>query len=135
MPAVVALVIALSACGGGEPDRAGDGTTSSSTTERATTEDPTTTERDPTVTMGPDCTVGTIPEGREVPPGCDRLYSPFLGPGQDCIEGQSPDCIDPDRDGRFTFVLAGGRCLVERKAYDRCRDEDGDGILDDPLTG
>jgi hypothetical protein len=79
--------------------------------------------------------VWTIPEGREVPPGCDRLYSPHPGPGAACIEGQDPDCIDPDGDGHFTYVSDGGRCLVERKADDRCRDDDGDGVLDDPLTG
>lgn len=99
-----------------------------------TIDEPPTTERHYTATTGPDCTVGTIPAGRAVPPDCDRLYSPFLAPGASCVEGQDSDCIDPDGDG-FTFIVGGGRCLVERNDPERCRDDDGDGRLDEPLPG
>lgn len=95
---------------------------------------PTTTVRDYTATTGPNCTVGTIPTGMAVPSGCDRLYSPPLSPGRSCVEGQDSDCIDPDGNG-FTFIVGGGRCLVERKDPERCRDNDGDGRLDEPLPG
>jgi hypothetical protein len=135
--ALIALVLALSlvGCGGDDgADRADDGTTSTSSSTGSTGSS-STTEPDPLVTMGPSCTAGTVPEGAVPPPGCDRIYTPFLFPGDACTEGQDPDCIDPDRDGELRFILEGGRCLVERKDYDRCRDDDGDGALDEPLTG
>lgn len=127
-----ALLTATVGCSDDGVDRS----TSPTATEAsvATTAEPTTV-RDYTATTGPDCTVGTIPEGRSVPSGCDRLYSPFLAPGASCIEGQASDCTDPDGDGAFTFTVGGGRCLVERKDPERCRDDDGDGRLDEPLPG
>jgi hypothetical protein len=127
---VAALVagLAVASCGGGGDDRSGTDATTASTasTGTATTEEP--AERDYTASTGPSCTVGTIADPDWAPPGCDRLYSPFLAPGGACTEGQDPDCVDPDGD-----VLGGGTCLVERKDADRCRDDDGDGALDEPL--
>lgn len=137
---VLAAPIGCSDGGGdrsGADDRSATQTStgaSGATTEKSTTEE-STTVRDYTATTGPDCTVGTIPEGRPVPPGCDRLYSPYLAPGASCIEGQASDCTDPNGDGAFTFILSSGRCLVERKDPERCRDDDGDGLLDEPLPG
>lgn len=133
--AVLVTVLAVGLLGCSDDGGSAAPSSSSSSSTRPTTDSTTTTtERDYTATTGPDCTRGTIPEGTPVPAGCDRLYSPFLGPGQDCVQGQSPDCIDPDGDGLFTAILGGGVCLVERKDPDRCRDDDGDGALDEPLT-
>lgn len=134
----IALLLAAVGCSDNGVDRSrADGrSTSPGSTEAAATIDETmTTARDYTATTAPECTVGTIPEGRSVPLGCDRLYSPFLSPGASCIEGQSSNCIDPDGDGSFTFIMGGGRCMVERKVPERCRDDDGDGRLNEPLPG
>lgn len=137
---VLALVVLAApiGCSDGGGDRSGaddrSATQTSAGASGATTEE-STTVRDYTATTGPDCTVGTIPEARPVPSGCDRLYSPYLAPGASCIEGQASDCTDPAGDGAFTFILNSGRCLVERKDPERCRDDDGDGLLDEPLPG
>lgn len=136
--ALVALVLAVGGCGEGGAESTGASAGASSSTvpsSASVSHAPSTAERDDTATTGPECTVGTIPEGTPVPTGCDRLYSPFLAPGASCVEGQTADCVDPDGDGSFTFVVDGGRCLVERKEPERCRDDDGDGRLDQPLLG
>jgi hypothetical protein len=134
---VVVVVVALAGCTDDGPEGAEEGSTTSSGTSSSSSASTgsTTTERDYTVTTGPYCTAGTVPDDAVPPPGCDRIYSPFVAPGHGCTEGQDPDCIDPDRDGQFRLVIDGGRCLVERKDHDRCRDDDDDGTLDEPLTG
>ncbi len=139
MAALVAGLVVAS-CGGDGEDRSGDDATTSTPSTEATTEDAPTTEerpaaRDYTASTGPSCTVGTVVDPEWAPPGCDRLYSPFMYPGGPCTEGQDPDCVDPDGDGRFTYIVRGGTCLVERKDPDRCLDADGDGQLDEPLPG
>ena len=131
----VGAALLLGACGStGHSNDVGEPMGGGPPSSKSTAVSPT-TARDYTATTGPDCTVGTIPAGRPVPPGCDRLYSPFLAPGVSCIEGQESDCIDPDGDGAFAFIIGGGQCLVERKDLERCRDGDGDGRLDEPLPG
>ncbi len=56
-----------------------------------------------------------------------------LKPGDECSpEEGSPDCIDPDGDGTFTYLIAGNDCIASAPDPSLCEDLDGDGYAGYP---
>ena len=49
-------------------------------------------------------------------------------PGSPCTLGSNPDCIDPDGDGRGTYLIDGAQCMRDlAEIPEMCTDLDGDG--------
>lgn len=88
-------------------------TTVPSTSE---TQTPTTPETAPPTTPTP-----TTAETTTTPP-------PVLTPGQPCTPGSDRDCVDPDGDGTYQYLIGGADCMAGiPSAPELCSDLDGDG--------
>jgi hypothetical protein len=55
-------------------------------------------------------------------------------PGQPCTPGSSPDCIDPEGDGSYVYLLWGADCMAIFNGP-LCSDLDGDGKAGYPDSG
>jgi hypothetical protein len=52
-----------------------------------------------------------------------------LQPGDPCDpDDGNPDCIDPDGDGDYVYLIDGGDCISVRPDPSTCADSNGDGI-------
>lgn len=59
-----------------------------------------------------------------------------LVPGTPCTLGSNRDCIDPDADGRGTYLIGGGDCVAALGPHNGlCEDLDGDGYAGYPDSG
>ena len=92
------------------------------TTEPATTSSSSTSS---STTSTPDLTTSTVPV---------VTTAPSLTPGAPCTPGSSPDCIDPDGDGAYTYLIGGADCLANLPPG-LCEDLDGDGRAGYPDSG
>ena len=130
-------LLALAGCSG-ISDESTDTTTSSKATAPVTTPTtspaPTTTVPPTTVppTTVPPTTTGptTSPSGVTPPTG-----APGFTPGQDCAAGSAPDCIDPEGDGTFVYLIGGADCMASPLSESACADLDGDGFAGYPDRG
>lgn len=57
--------------------------------------------------------------------------------GSACRGGSHPDCIDPDKDGRYEYLRGGADCMKNFAHNDQvlCSDLDGDGVAGYPDSG
>lgn len=56
--------------------------------------------------------------------------------GRTCARGSHRDCIDPDGDGRYTYLKGGGDCMATfRDSPGLCSDLDEDGEAGYPDSG
>lgn len=56
-----------------------------------------------------------------------------LDPGESCSPEEGlPDCIDPEGDGTYVYLIDGGDCISVRPDPATCADLDGDGIAGYP---
>ena len=56
--------------------------------------------------------------------------------GRTCARGSHRDCIDPDGNGRYTYLKGGGDCMrTFRDSPGLCSDLDGDGEAGYPDSG
>ncbi len=146
---VIAAGIGALAIGADEPEgsvQAGPGrtTTAVPTTDAPTTEPSTTTTESPlptstpttftpgssTTTPPPPSSTGPLSTTTAPPPVTDpppTTTAPALVPGQPCSPGSSPDCIDPEGDGSYVYLIGGGECMASPIAGGECADLDGDG--------
>ncbi|HEY8058188.1 MAG TPA: hypothetical protein VID94_05530 [Acidimicrobiales bacterium] len=60
----------------------------------------------------------------------------MLEPGDPCSPEEGlADCIDPDGDGNYVYLIGGGDCVSVRPDPSTCADLDGDGIAGYPDAG
>jgi hypothetical protein len=113
---VIVAVLAFLVLSGGDDEDPDDTTTTSTTTTAPTTTTTTTTSTPPATTAAP---------------------SNGLAPGEACSpEEGSPDCIDPEGDGSYTYLVGGAQCLAENPDSPAiCSDLDGDGRAGYPDSG
>jgi hypothetical protein len=125
---VIIAVLAFVLLSGGDDDEDPDDTT---TTSSATTA-PTTTSTTSTTTSTTTTTTTTAPPATTVAPTANAL-----APGDPCSpEEGSPDCIDPEGDGSYTYLIGGAQCLAENPGGPAiCSDLDGDGRAGYPDSG
>jgi hypothetical protein len=121
------IFLAFVLIAGGGDDEGDDTTTTVSTTTTAptTTTSSTTTSTTTTTTTAPTTTTTTT----------TTTAPPALVPGQPCTPGSSPDCIDPEGDGSYVYLIDGGDCISVRPDPATCADLDGDGIAGYPDAG
>ena len=84
----------------------------------------------PTVTLPPGVTVPTVASDGSVPP-----TTVYLVAGQPCAPGSDPDCIDPEGDGTYVFLIGGAACMAGPLSGLSCSDLDGDGRAGYPDRG
>jgi hypothetical protein len=58
-----------------------------------------------------------------------------LVPGQPCSPGSSPDCISPESDGQYVYLIGGAACMASPIGGPMCTDLDGDGNAGYPDAG
>ena len=59
--------------------------------------------------------------------------APPIEPGDPCSPEEGlPDCIDPEGDGTYVYLIDGGDCVSVRPDPSTCADLDGDGIAGYP---
>jgi hypothetical protein len=116
--ALIALGGLTAACGSGGKEEAPSSTTTTTTTTTTTSTTTTTTTT-------------TTPPATTAPP------DDGLAPGDPCSpEEGSPDCIDPEGDGSYTYLEGGAQCLAENPDSPAiCADLDGDGRAGYPDSG
>jgi hypothetical protein len=127
---MVAMVLGLSGlavvagCSGSSDSGGSDVTTTTITTTIATLTVP---------------SLATIPEST-VPPasqttGSTPVTTVPLVPGQPCTPGSSPDCISPENDGHYVYLIGGAACMASPIGGPMCADLDGDGNAGYPDAG
>ena len=126
---VVALacagLMALAGCSGSSDTAS---STTSSTVPRTSTTP--STSAAPTTTA-PTTTPPTTTSSGVTPP----TATPGFDPGQPCTAGSSPDCIDPEGDGTFVYLIGGADCMASPLSESVCADLDGDGFAGYPDRG
>jgi hypothetical protein len=128
---LVGCLALVAGCGGSSESGDDNGTTTSTVAVTVTTPipGPTVTSED-TVADPPAPTGSSVPDG-SVPPTTVLL----LVPGQPCVAGSDPDCIDPFADGDFVYLVGGAACMAGPLGGPACADLDGDGRAGYPDSG
>jgi cell division septation protein DedD len=98
-----------------------------------TTAAPTSTTEPPPTSSSPTTAAPTTSSPTTAAPPAPP--APSLVPGQPCAPGSSPDCIDPEGDGSFVYLLGGGECMASPIGGSLCADLDGDGYAGYPDSG
>lgn len=129
MIAVVALGVGglalVTGCGS-----SGSGSTGTTTTTAGTTmTTPIPGSTDPPSTPVTDSTASEVTISSPV----NTL--PALIPGQPCSAGSDPDCISPENDGQYVYLIGGAACMASPIGGPMCTDLDGDGYAGYPDRG
>jgi hypothetical protein len=103
----------------------GDGGTTTTTGVPTTTAVPSTSSSAPTTTSSGGSTTSSSPVNT----------LPVLMPGQACAPGSDPDCIDPEGNGQYVYLIGGAACMASPIGGAMCSDLDGDGRAGYPDSG
>jgi hypothetical protein len=133
--AIAALAVAGTALlvGCGSSDGAGDdqATTTTVTVAPATTSPDTAPSTVPSTTS----TTATGATGSTSSASPSTATIPALVPGEPCLPGSDPDCIDPFGDGQYVYLIGGAECMASPIGGSMCADLDGDGRAGYPDSG
>ncbi len=127
----LALVSGCGSSSNGESDGSGTTTTTAPTT--MTTPIPGSTYPPSTQVTG--STPGTGSAGSTLPGQTVPPTTVPLVPGQPCTPGSSPDCISPEGDGQYVYLIGGAKCMASPIGGPLCSDLDGDGNAGYPDAG
>ena len=132
--ATLVAITVLTGCGSEGPDGGGGSSAPTVTGSTSTGEVTTTTDDAPAVPPSA-ATTPRMTAPFTVPPPTTSSTALAPVPGQPCTPGSSPDCIDPEGDGSYVYLLGGAGCTASPIAGGSCGDLDGDGRAGCPDSG
>ena len=128
--ATLVAITVLTGCGSEGPDGGGGSSAPTVTGSTSTGEVTTTTDDAPAVPPSA-ATTPRMTAPFTVPPPTTSSTALAPVPGQPCTPGSSPDCIDPEGDGSYVYLLGGAGCTASPIAGGSCGDLGGDDTEDD----
>jgi hypothetical protein len=129
----MASLALVAGCGSSSSGSPGTTTTSAATT--MTTPIPGSTYPPATQVTGSTASTATTASNGSGPPTTVPTTGASLVPGQPCTPGSSPDCISPEADGQYVYLIGGAACMAGPLGGPMCSDLDGDGRAGYPDAG